>query len=261
LEKYGEKLFGDLSKMRILHIIDSLGLGGAQVVVKGIFESQSSNKDIFLFALRKKEITTKISHKNISISSSNKKYSFSALKELRSFIQKENIDVIHCHLFKSQLFGWILKKYYFPNIKLIQHEHGRIFQKNKFYNKFIKFSKKETNLFIVVSKATKKELMRIGEINGSQIGILHNFVDLKKFSKKMTKKEIQKEKSKMGIKNNELVIGFVGRLAKVKGCEYLIKSLPNLKFKYKCIIAGDGEEKDNLVKLSRKLNVKDKIIF
>ncbi len=29
--------------MKVLHIIDSLGLGGAQTVVKGIFEKQKEN--------------------------------------------------------------------------------------------------------------------------------------------------------------------------------------------------------------------------
>lgn len=59
--------------MRILHIIDSLGLGGAQTVVKGVFESQFKNDNIFLYSLRKGKINTKINHKNVKVYDSTKK--------------------------------------------------------------------------------------------------------------------------------------------------------------------------------------------
>jgi len=48
--------------MKVLHIIDSMGLGGAQTVIKGIFESQKANSDIFLFSLRNREINIEIDH-------------------------------------------------------------------------------------------------------------------------------------------------------------------------------------------------------
>src|SRR3989344_3696257 len=112
--------------MKILHLIDSLGLGGAQTVVKGIFENQRKNKDIFLYVLRKREINIDVDHPNVKIFNSNKKYSLASIQELRNLIEKEQISIIHCHLFRSQVFGWILKRFYFPNIKLIFHEHGQI---------------------------------------------------------------------------------------------------------------------------------------
>jgi len=115
--------------MKILHIIDSLGLGGAQTVVRGIFESQKDNRDIFLFALRRRDITMEIDHINVKIFNSNKKYSFKPLIKLKELIRKEGIEVLHCHLFKSQLFGVIIKIFYFPKIKIIFQEHGKIFSK------------------------------------------------------------------------------------------------------------------------------------
>lgn len=244
--------------MKILHIIDSLRFGGAQIIVKGIFESQKKNKNIFLFLCGQQEIN--INHPNIYVSKSNKKYFLLALKELKEIIKKEKIEVLHCHLFKSQLFGWLLKKYYFKNIKLIQHEHGRIFENNFHYITFINFSQKKTDLFIAVSETTKKELIKKAKIPEKKLKVLYNFVDLDKFNEKNVKIDIDKEKKDLGIKRGEFVIGFVGRLSKEKGCEYLIKALPCLNFKYKVIIAGEGSEKQKLIRLAKKLKVKDKII-
>jgi L-malate glycosyltransferase len=247
--------------MKVLHIIDSLGLGGAQTVVKGVFETQKHNKNIFLYALRKKEITTKIYHANVCISPSTFKYSLRPLKQLKDVIRENNIQILHCHLFRSQLFGWILKKFYFPNIKLIIHEHGQIFQNNFYYNNFIRIAETETNLFLAVSRATRRELIKNAKIQEKKIKVFYNFVDLEKFNKKNITLDIKKEKKKLGIKKDEFVVGFAGRLAKVKGCEYLIRSLPYLDFKYKCLIAGDGELRKELEVLTKELKVEDKVIF
>ena len=47
--------------MKVLHIVDHLGLGGAQTIVRGVFEKQKNNKNIFLFSLRKRNYD-KIDH-------------------------------------------------------------------------------------------------------------------------------------------------------------------------------------------------------
>ncbi|MBS8122403.1 hypothetical protein [Candidatus Vampirococcus lugosii] len=61
---------------KTLHLIDSMGLGGAQTVVKGIFEKQKDNSNIFLYALRKRDINIKINHQNIFINNSKNKFSY-----------------------------------------------------------------------------------------------------------------------------------------------------------------------------------------
>lgn len=247
--------------MKVLYLIDSLGLGGAQTVVKGIFEAQKSNKDIFLFALRKRKINININHLNVKIFNSDVKYSFGPLKELKELVEKEKIEVLHCHLFRSQIFGYILKRKYFPQIKLIFHEHGEIFQKHILYNIFMRFSRKYINRYIAVSNATKQKLIEKMGVDPNKIIILYNFVDLEKFNPQNIKLNLQREREKLGIEEEEFVIGFVGRLAKIKGCEYLIKSLSYLYFPYKVLIAGDGPEREYLEDLASKLKVKDKIIF
>lgn len=247
--------------MKVLHIIDSLGLGGAQTIVKGIFENQRNKENLLLFVLRKREIETKLNSSSIMIYKSSRKYSLKPITELKKIIEKENIDILHCHLFRSQVFGYILKKKYFPDIKLIFHEHGEIFQKHLSYNSFMKFSKKYVNLYLAVSEATKKALVEKAGIDPKKIVVLYNFVDLKRFNRTNIKIGVNKEKERIGIKKEEYVIGFVGRLAKVKGCEYLIKALLYLKFQYKVIIAGDGPERKNLEKLAIKLGVRNRVIF
>lgn len=224
--------------MKVLHVIDSMGLGGAQTLVKGIFEYRNDSKNIYLFSLRNKEIEVTVNHDNVKKFNTTKKYSLAALFELKKLIKNEHIDILHCHLFKSQVFGWLLKKIWFPDIKLIFHEHGEIFYKHIFYKPFLKLAVKEVNLFIAISKETQRLLQSKINIHISNIIILYNFVNLNKF----------KPESKS---NDNFVVGFAARLVKRKGWkEYIdaaktiLKSNDNITF----IIAGDGKDRDKLIK-------------
>ncbi len=248
-------------EIKILHIIDSLGLGGAQTIVKGIFEYQLNNQNIFLFALRNRNILIEVKHTNVQIFNSSKKYSFRPLFALKDLIKREEITILHCHLFKSQIFGFLLKKIWFKNVKLIFHEHGEIFQGYITYNLFMRDVKSTINKIIAVSNATKEKLIAKAGIEENKITVLSNFVDLNKFNRKNITWNMEGEREKIGIKKGEYVIGFVGRLAKVKGCEYLLKALPYLNFSYKVLIAGDGPERKKLEKLAVELKITERIIF
>ncbi|TAE00431.1 MAG: glycosyltransferase family 1 protein [Bacteroidetes bacterium] len=242
--------------MKILHIIDSLGLGGAQTVLKGIFEAQKDNKDIFLFALRKFEPHIVIDHPNVFIYENNARFSFAPLFVLRKFIKQEKIEIIHCHLFRSQVFGWLLKLFSFSKIKLIFHEHGQIYGhevalplEDLIFRKFLYIAKFTVDSFIAVSKSCEQKLVSRANIPLSKIIVLNNFVDLRRFD------SVKRNKTKI------FTISYVGRLSKVKGCEFLIRALPFLNFPYKVLIAGSGELFEKLESLAKDLNVYQNIEF
>ncbi|MGB9928894.1 MAG: glycosyltransferase [Methanosarcina sp.] len=68
-----------------------------------------------------------INLKNIICRDSNScLYDTLAIPELRKIISEKKIQILHCHLFESFFMGYLLKKFYFKNIKLIYHKHGRI---------------------------------------------------------------------------------------------------------------------------------------
>lgn len=243
--------------MKILHIIDSLGLGGAQTVLKGIFEAQKDNKDIFLFALRRSEPHIEIDHPNVFIYENNARFSFAPLFALRKFIKQEKIDSLHCQLFRAEVFGWLIKVLFFPKIKLIFHEQGAIFGHDVssiIDNVFVGLLKlvsltSTINLHISVSQAAKIKLMERGNVESNSIVVLNNFVDLNRFN------SLKKNKTKI------FTIAYVGRLAEVKGCEFLIRALPFLNFPYKVLIAGSGELFEKLESLAKDLNVYQNIEF
>lgn len=242
--------------MKILHLIDSLDFGGAQTVVKSIFEQDQSN-DIFLLALRKTERIITISHPNINLHNSFSKYSLLPLFEIRRIIKSQNINILHCHLFRSQVLGWLIKKFFYPGIRLVFHEHGQIFGsdsnrlEDNLFILFLKLSRSKVNRFIAVSKTTQNKLITRVGVKYNEINVLYNPVSLN--SLKETRK-----------KSYNFKIGFAGRLVEMKGIKIFLDAVKIILQKYSNVIfliAGDGTQQPMVIDIIQQINRPDKINY
>ena len=235
--------------MKVLHIIDSLGLGGAQSVVKGIFEAQQDNSDIYLFALRERSVTTPTAHPNVTIYPSSNPYSLLPLLKLRTLIARERIEVLHCHLLRSNVLGWLLKLY-FPHLKLIVHEHSGVVEDGWPYSLFLRLSRRSVDRYIAVSRAMAEALQRAG-VPQEKITILYNFVDIKQFDRSRITWSVEQEKDKLAIAPETYVVGFAGRLVARKGWREFVRTAAHMAARglpVTFLIAGDGKEKGELLR-------------
>lgn len=60
---------------------------------------------------------------------------------------------------------------------------------------------------------------------------------------------------------NKYNLLFVGRLVSVKGCDVALRALSKLNGMYKLTVCGDGPELEELMKLTSKLNITDRVEF
>ncbi len=257
--------------MNILHIIDTMSLGGAQTIIKAVFEKLNDDPNLYLFALRKKDITIEVDHPNIFVFDSTAKYSFAPLKEMAKLIREKHISVLHCHLFRSEIFGYLLKKFYFPNIKLIFHEHGQIVGsdlnskvEDAAYVGFKKVSKSTADLGIAVSNAMKEHLVERASIPEKNITTLYNFVDLKKFKPEDMLAQKGVYRQQLGIAETDFVVGFAGRIIRRKGWRTFIdaarlvaKENTDIHF----LIAGNGADRDDMLALIDEYDLKKQVHY
>lgn len=98
-----------------------------------------------------------------------------------------------------------------------------------------------------------------------KINVIPTGIDTKKFelNPEMDKK-IKKLKKEYKIKDNEFIIGSVGRIAKEKSFDEEINTIKTLIVEYpkiKLMIIGDGPELENLKKLAQELKIEENVIF
>ena len=249
--------------MKVLHIIDTLWLGGAQSLLKSFFENQKENADIFLFSLRTREFNIEIDHPNVIENESFSRLSLKPLKTIRKIIREYNIDVLHCHLPRSHVFGYLIKRLYFPGIKLVLHEHGEIFEKYIIYKTILKFISSKINLFICVSTASENELSKKVKADEGRTAVLHNFVSIAIFNKNNFPPDRKNERGKLGFDEHDFVIGFAGRLFRRKGwrefisAAYLLKGKEELKF----VMGGTGKDRKSLIKSIYLSGMSQKVLY
>ena len=202
---------------------------------------------------------------NISLYTEDKKRSISqAVRFGKSSFKliKEDFDIMDCcgfpyfSLFPAKLACLIKRK---PLITTWHEVWGKKYWKEYLGWKGIfgywieKLASKLPNKIIAVSEHTLKRLQEILNVKKEKIKVIPNGIEFEKIQSV----KLSKEKSD---------IIFAGRLLKNKNVDLLIKSIgrtikDSKNKNIKCIIIGDGPERENLKKLVKQLNLEKNIIF
>lgn len=116
---------------------------------------------------------------------------------------------------------------------------------------------------VAPTKKTEKLLKSYGVLK--PIRIIPTGIDFAPFKpESYSKEEISRLKEVFHIPPNDPIVLFVGRVAKEKSIDVLIKAMPLLLTKIpdaKLVIVGDGPSRLELEELARTLNVRDSVIF
>lgn len=184
------------------------------------------------------------------------------VKNLIKLIKREEFDYI---LIENYVNAVIPLSKAFPNKKIILHLHNDKINKNTILGKKIV---KACYKIITVSDYINRRVNTINNINPDKVYTIINSIYVDKFGKKDINK-IESIKSKLKIEDKDLIILFVGRIAKTKGVKELLKAFNNLSDEnVKLVIAGNSwygnaEFKDKYQEELKKYTepIKDRVIF
>ncbi|HDH06099.1 MAG TPA: glycosyltransferase family 1 protein [Nitrospirae bacterium] len=154
----------------------------------------------------------------------------------------------------SNLEGIIASK--MINVPALQH--------SRIETKLNPFEVKAVNQYlakmICVSEGVKNAFVKQG-VTASRCAVVHNGID-PELQPRIEPHEIRK---KWDIPENDILTGTVGSLIKRKRIKDLVEAIHIITTKtdnsIKCLIIGEGPERDNLIELVKRKNLNDKIIF
>ncbi len=269
-----------MQKIKVLHIITRLDKGGSAentfITITGLDED---NYDVTLMSGlvkdpmqdRTKEIEAH-DIKHIFISELARDISIirdlKALLKIYIFLRKERFDIVHTHTSKAGLLGRLAAK--LAGVPIIVHTpHGHVFfgyfkpVKTKIFIFLEKLASHMTDKIVALTDREKDDYRLFKTTREEKSVVINSGVDLNRF-KELSVREKQDFKKELGLPENSLVVGTVGRLVPVKGQEFLIEAAKHIIPKYPSMLfmfAGDGYLRQNLERKAQEMGIKENVIF
>jgi glycosyltransferase involved in cell wall biosynthesis len=192
----------------------------------------------------------------------------SATKFINSMLKKEGCvyDVVCVHDWLSSIAGIIIKNE--TKVPVVFHVHsterGRSGGQGSEVVSYLEWAMAQrADRIITVSHAMQEDLVRHGWPK-AKISVVWNGVDPERYNPKKCKpEEVEAIRSRYGIKPDEKMILFLGRLTWVKGVINLVQAMPMILTEYpntKLVILGKGEQQNDIVEAAARLGISDKLI-
>ena len=234
-------------KGRILHVIDSLALGGAEKLLVSMINGLQDYEH-HVMVLRgpdtlRHEITVPYNYINLNCPSI--RQVFFRVGRARKYIQENKIDLVHSHLYESNLLARLATP---SSIKLINSIHAVSSLASYTINRltlFIeKISYKKRHVIIGVSKTVLDDFDKWVGLKGKNY-VLYNFVE-----DKFWRDQIERQQP-----DGILKMVAVGNLRHQKNYPYLLKAFKKLSPNVQLDIYGHGYMEEELHSEIKKNNL------
>ena len=182
-------------------------------------------------------------------------------KAFKKVLTENQFDIIHSHLNTLSVFVLKVAKKCGYKVR-IAHSHSQSnkkeFVRNMVKNFLKKFSKKYATTYLACGIAAGRYQYGDKTFDEGKVIVLKNAIDVDKFKfDKTDREEVRKE---LGVKDNEILVGTLGRLCQQKNQQYILKmaeQLPEVKF----VIVGAGPLEQELKDYMSSHNIRNVILY
>ncbi|MEM5531614.1 glycosyltransferase [Pseudoalteromonas arctica] len=229
---------------KIVHITNDLQrLGGVQRLLVDLMTLQNNDFKFEVILTRgKNEYVDELKALGVEVLHKSELGLLGVIKRLNK------ADLVHTHLFPSIYIALLSST---PTIVTEHNPHYRRrdlplvkFLERILYKKFKKI--------VCISQGVKTVFLKNIKAEDSKTLVIHNGVNLDRFSQKEKLLDIKKQRTK---------IGMVGRFAPQKDIKTLIKLMTLLNSSFELHLAGDGDLRQEYEDYCKSLNVDKKVIF
>ena len=264
-----------MKRVRILHIITHLPVGGAQD--NTLITVEKLNKDRYDVTLicgpegewigRAQSIEgVKLIYVRELVRKIHPIYDAVALYKLYRIIKRGRYAIVHTHSSKPGFAGRIAAR--LARVPLVVHTiHG--FPFHDFMHPLIRcffvwierFLSKFSDVLITVSMLNQQKAIDLKLGSPDTFVNIYSGICFDRFEKRIDR---QAKKEALGILPGEKVVGMVGRLSKQKAPQYLLHAMPRILQSYgdvRFLLVGDGELRERLVSSAARLGVEKRVIF
>jgi glycosyltransferase involved in cell wall biosynthesis len=185
-----------------------------------------------------------------------KRFDWGAVSALKRLLRSERIDVVHCHLYHANLYGriaaWLAGV---PAVVSIHNTYTRVKLHRRLLNRLLA---RVTARIIAVSDETRRDILRYDGVPEDKVVTIYNGIDVQRVASALTRAQARQ---RLGIDEQSIAIGCVGRLEEQKGHRFLLEALARLNdaprgpARFRVVLVGDGRLRAELEQRAAGLGV------
>lgn len=244
--------------MKVLHIISSSGMYGAEAVILNLARSLHDGPHSFALCA-----FSNSSNPNLQLHENALKEGFeshliyckgqidpAAVTSIRELVVSTAADVVHAHGYKSDIYVYLALRGLGVPLVSTCHTWYDTDWVVSLYGRLDRLVLRKYSWVVAVSDEVKQRLLKAG-VHAEKIRIVRNGIDLRPFAGTL------RPAAKQG-----LVVGLVGRLAWEKGVDTFLRAAsrvlveaPETKF----VVVGDGPDREKLEQLIDELKIRESV--
>jgi glycosyltransferase involved in cell wall biosynthesis len=251
--------------MKVLHLITGLGVGGAELQLRSILQYTRHDAEVVtLYNPGPVADMIRADGGRVRSLGMTSNTQITALNELRRMIAHGRYDVVHTHLYRSQIYGrlaaWLAGV---PVIVSTEHSIGETHLERRKMTASVRAlylaTERMSDMTVAVSETVRERLITWG-VPGRKVAVIPNGVDLTRVEFDLTARG--KVRAEFGLAPSDYVIGVLGRLDPTKQFDLVIEAAaPLLGDGRRLLIVGKGDEREHLEEVARSSGVADRVIF
>jgi glycosyltransferase involved in cell wall biosynthesis len=253
------------SKCKVLQLIDGLNVGGAEVLLVDLACGiKAGGHDICVGYSTRGPLEKKLHELGVPCTRLPRLGRIDPILFLGMcrLILRERPDIVHTHLFKSDLHGRLAARLCgVPLVVSTAHNNdvwARKFPLGRLYG----FTAKLTDKVIAVSDEVREYQIQHTGIDSEKICVIENGVDIRRFSNQ--EEAGRAFRAEFQISADTPLIGIIGRLKPQKDHDNFLNAAAQIKAKIpeaRFLVVGDGPLRDELNLKAQALGLESSVIF
>ncbi len=253
------------SKIKVLHLTLSMGMGGIENLVLTI--TKNLNHDLFESTVGcldyPGELFSQLSESGIEAFCLKRKpgLDIGLIWKLASKLRRLKIDIVHSHNQGAHFYGCLAANLARVPV-VIFTEHSRHNTDRRYIRhlekRFLSFF---TDIMITVTDQLRGVAIHQDHINPKKIITVYNGIDVDKFHRQFDNNKI---KNNLGISSEDVLLGIIARLNPIKNHKLLLRAFAHALRSNKnliLLVVGDGELRNDLVAQASNLDISSKVLF
>ena len=251
--------------MKVLHVITGLGVGGAEMQLRSALQHTRHECDVVtLYNPGPVAEMIRGDGARVGDLGMTRNTQLRALWELRRIIRAGGYDVVHCHLYRSQVYGrtaaWLAAV---PVVVSTEHSIGETHLERRKMTAGVRAlylaTERLSDATIAVSETVRDRMINWG-VRDSRIVVIPNGVDLGRVAFDPAARA--RIRAELGIGADDYVLGVLGRLDPNKHFNLVIEAAaPLLGDNTKLLVVGKGDERSRLEEVAARCEVTGRVIF